>query len=444
MTTRRTLLASGIAATGLAVVPAGAQMLRARPFVTRRGQQLMLGDRRYRFVGGNLWYGPYLGADAPYGDRSRLGRELDRLKALGVTNLRILASSERSDLRGSITPTFRDASRNYNPTLLGGLDYLLAELGKRDMRAVLYLTNFWEWSGGMMAYLAYVNGGKFINMNDPAHPWPQFPNFNAAFYANRKAVGMYHDYVRAVVGRTNALTGTAYADDPTIMAWQLANEPRAAGDEPSALKSLPAFYAWIDGTARLIKSIAPRQLVSTGSEGLKGSVEREDILVGTHRFASIDYLTAHIWPLNWGWVKGEDLAGTYAEGETKVAEYITQHIAMARRLNKPLVIEEFGYPRDGESYDPAATTRHKDRFYGQIYTAAERDMAAKGPIAGTNFWAWNGEGRAQHPDARFRPGDRSYVGDPPHEPQGWYGMFDSDASTGRLVAAHAAAVAKMA
>ena len=57
---------------------------------------------------------------------------------------------------------------------------------------------------------------------------------------------------------------------------------------------------------------------------------------------------------------------------------------------------------------------------------------------GSNFWAWNGEARAAHPDARFRDGDLAYMGDPPHEPQGWYGLFDGDASTLALVRAHAA------
>jgi mannan endo-1,4-beta-mannosidase len=59
-----------------------------------------------------------------------------------------------------------------------------------------------------------------------------------------------------------------------------------------------------------------------------------------------------------------------------------------------------------------------------------------GPIAGTNFWAWNGEGRAHHADYKFVRGDLSYLGDPPHEPQGWYGVFDTDASTHALIRAH--------
>ena len=56
---------------------------------------------------------------------------------------------------------------------------------------------------------------------------------------------------------------------------------------------------------------------------------------------------------------------------------------------------------------------------------------------GSNFWAWNGEARAQHPDAHFRDGDLAYMGDPPHEPQGWYGNFDTDEGMLALVRAHA-------
>jgi mannan endo-1,4-beta-mannosidase len=61
---------------------------------------------------------------------------------------------------------------------------------------------------GHETYLYWTNGGRFINMNDPAHPWPEFPDFVSAFYSNERAVGMYHDYVRSVVTRTNSITGT--------------------------------------------------------------------------------------------------------------------------------------------------------------------------------------------------------------------------------------------
>lgn len=438
---RRGFLGSAALLAGCAGVAGRADAAGAarNEFVRRKGTRLMIGDAAYRFVGANMWYAAYLGADAPYGDRARLRRELDALAAMGVTNIRILASAEEGPLRDSIKPGFRTATTT-NRTLLAGLDYALAEMAKRNMRAVLYLTNFWEWSGGMMTYLSYVNGGQFLNANDPAHPWPAFANFNAQFYGNARAKEMYRDWIRTIVSRTNSVTAKPYAADPTIMAWQLSNEPRPAGDLAHA--DLDQFHGWVRDSATLIKSLDPNHLVCTGSEGLKGTLEKPDILLAEYGIDAIDYLTAHIWPNNWDWVKQADLANTYKRGETLTQDYIVKHIGYARQLDKPLIIEEFGYPRDGGSNDPKVATTYKDRFYRLIYAAALRDMAAGGPIAGTNFWAWNGEARAQHPDYQFRDGDGQYMGDPPHEPQGWYGIFTGD-TTVRIVANHAAAIARL-
>jgi len=81
-------------------------------------------------------------------------------------------------------------------------------------------------------------------MNDPAHPWPEFPDFASRFYSNPKAVGLYRDYVRAVVGRTNRVTGRRYASDPAIMAWQLANEPRPGGSDVDSMNSTSVGAGW--------------------------------------------------------------------------------------------------------------------------------------------------------------------------------------------------------
>lgn len=429
MITRRSVLGSTAAAIAGAALPISASAAASRGFVSRRGTQLYLDAKPYRFAGGNMWYAAWLGADAPWGNRDRLRRELDVLAGMGVRNLRIAASAEDSPLKNSVKPAFRTKGGAWNPALVDGLAYALAEMGKREMKAVCYLTNFWEWSGGMMTYLSWVNGGKYLNMNDPAHPWPEFPDMAAGFYANSEAVGLFHDYVRATVKR--------HAGDDTIMAWQLANEPRPGGSPKSAEPNLAAYNGWIKGTAKLIKSLSPQHLVSTGSEGLKGSIERGDVYKAAHAFAEIDYVTAHIWPLNWGWVDAKDIAGTNDASFAKVREYIAQHVALATELGKPLVIEEFGYPRDGGGYDPESATNFKDLYYKLIYDAVE---ANPGIIAGSNFWAWNGEGRPVHGDHRFRPGDTAWLGDPPHEPQGWYGVFDSDASTRAVIEKHAKAL----
>ena len=56
----------------------------------------------------------------------------------------------------------------------------------------------------------------------------------------------------------------------------------------------------------------------------------------------------------------------------------------------------------------------------------EKSASEEGVIAGCNFWGWGGSGR---PDSLvWSPGD-DLLCDPPHEPQGWYSVFDTDTTT---------------
>jgi mannan endo-1,4-beta-mannosidase len=242
-----------------------------------------------------------------------------------------------------------------------------------------------------------------------------------------------------LVTRTNTVTGLAYRDDPTLMAWQLGNEPRP-GVSPAVMQAiLPAYYRWIDDSAVLIRSLDPNHLVSLGMEGTIATNGNSEIVGRAHQ--NIDYMTAHIWPLNWGWVDGKNLAGTWEAGKAKVVDYIDTHVKLARAAGKPLVFEEFGFPRDGELYDPSAPTTFRQRYYRLIYGSAVASHVSGGPVQGTNFWAWNGEARSQHPDHHFHEGDTQYMGDPPHEPQGWYGNFDSDIEMLAIIREHARAFA---
>jgi len=433
MLNRRQLIVCAGALAAASAVPAASS---ANRIIRRSGMTFTSGGKPYRIAGTNMWYAAYLGAF----NLDRLKRELDRVAALGINNVRILGSSEFSPLKNSVRPTFRNRTPHFNETLLRGLDHALAEMGRRNISTVLYLTNFWEWSGGMMTYLYWTNGGRFVNMNDPAHPWPEFPDMSSEFYGHAAAVRMFDDYVRAVVSRRNSVTGQLYRDDPAILSWQLANEPRPGGSAAAGGRHMKAYLAWIDGTARLIKSIDPNHMVSTGSEGTMGCIDSEKCVADAHRSPSIDYVNAHIWPQNWSWADPKDLAGTWPTVERSTREYLARQVAIARTLNKPLVIEEFGMPRDGGSFEPGTPTTYKDRFYQLITGAVLDSVRSGGPLQGCNFWGWGGEGRAQHADHHFVRGDTSYLADPPHEPQGWYSVFDTDASTQAVIRNYAGAI----
>ena len=43
----------------------------------------------------------------------------------------------------------------------------------------------------------------------------------------------------------------------------------------------------------------------------------------------------------------------------------------------------------------------------------------------------------------MKRGETAYMGDPPHEPQGWYSVFNTDTSTQALIKAHAAAISSI-
>ncbi len=386
------------------------------------GTQFVYKGKPYYYIGTNMWDGCYLGSSGNMGDRPRLIRELDELKAEGITNLRVLGESEYSQEKASLKPAIQLEPGVYNHDLLDGLDFLLAEMDKRDMHAVIFLNNFWEWSGGMAQYNYWTRSDSADTMVSDNSS--NFMDYAASFYNNGRAQKLYLNYVAYLLTRKNQYDGYYYYEEPAVMAWELANEPRP-GDDTTYLS---AYYRWIDSTAHFIHTIDPHHLVTTGSEGLIGSLDDSTIYLTAHASKCIDYLTFHLWAMNWGWYRAKEAAETFPQTETNAREYIDRHIEFARELGKPVVMEEFGLPRDGQLYEPGTPTTMRDKYYNEMLGLVFDSAAAGAPIAGANFWAWGGEGRAQHADYLWKPGD-PFTGDPPMEQQGINSVFNIDTST---------------
>jgi len=384
-------------------------------FVRVDGGRFRVGGERHLFVGANFWQAVHMAMAGPQGDRERLASELDRLQALGVNNIRILAAFEGPDGEPyRAAPAMMIEPGRYNPAVLDGLDYLIAALDRRGMRTVVALTNFWEWSGGMAQFVAWDTG---TSIPYPAtHGWNAFGDFTAAFYGSERCQRWYRQHIRTIIARVNPYTGRAYRDEPSIFAWELANEPNR----------FPR--AWIDETARFIKSLDRNHMVTTGAEG-----DISAAFDAAHESGHIDYATIHLWPQNWRWYDPQ-APDSYEEAEAKARDYFRRHAEQARELGKPLVLEEFGLARDWEpgrdGYDPAAGVTYRDRFFAAMYECVLESATTGGPVAGSNFWTWSG---------RARPGE-AWIGDPPHERPGWYSVYDADASTLRLIRKHATAL----
>ncbi|HLM57397.1 MAG TPA: DUF4126 family protein [Pyrinomonadaceae bacterium] len=410
-----------------------AQAARPSPFVTVEGHSFRLNDRPLYYVGTNYWYGSLLGLEK---DRrrgvERLRRELDFLKSQGVTNLRLLAGAEGSGLINGVQrvgPPLQPRRGEFDEGVLAGLDLVLAEMGKRGLRAVVFLSNNWEWSGGFQQYLDW-NGRVPEALRTRKLTWDEQRDLVSQFYACEPCTEGYKEQVALVVGRTNRVSGRRYAEDPTVMAWELANEPR-----PMRPAAADAYKRWVRDAAAFIKSKDRRHLVTVGHEGYMGTDDLK-LFEEIHADPNVDYLTVHIWPKNWGWFKGHEVEKDFPSVVEKTLAYVAEHVPVAERLDKPLVIEEFGLPRDGHSFDPAAPTTMRDALYAKLLAVVQEHAAAGGHVAGANFWAFGGTARPVRGQTFWKRGD-DYMGDPPMEEQGLNTVFDSDASTWAVIRAAA-------
>ena len=383
--------------------------------------QFVRDGKPYSFVGTNFWYGAILGSEGEGGNRERLHKELDFLKSIGINNLRVLVGADgENGIKTRVEPSLQVAPGVYNDTILAGLDYFMNELRERDMTAVLYLNNSWEWSGGYSVYLQWSGHGDAVV---PAvDGWPAYMEYVKQFPQSDSAKALFANHVNYIVSRTNRYNQIKYVDDPTIMSWQIGNEPRAFSDE-----NKEPFARWMADVAAQIKSLDPNHMVSSGSEGSWGCEMDMNLFEKIHADPNINYLNIHIWPYNWSWVKADSLKELLPRAKENTKKYIDDHMVIARKYSKPIVLEEFGFPRDGFSFSKEAPTTARDEYYRYVFDLIRQDRESGGLFAGCNFWAWGGFA-GQNPDHVFWEKGDDYTGDPAQEQQGLNSVFATDST----------------
>ena len=397
--------------------------LAQRNYVKVVNGRFSLNGKPYYYIGTNFWYGSILGSTGRGGNRVRLVKELNRLHSLGLNNLRVMVGSDGEQNPSKVEPVLQIAPGVYNDTILAGLDYLLKEMNKRGMKAVLYLNNSWEWTGGYSQYLEWAGEGK---APVPAiDGWPKYMDYVKKYAYNDSAHAMFNRYVRFIISRTNRYTHCKYIDDPAIMSWQIGNEPRAFSDEGKA-----PFAGWMRQVSALIKNLDKHHLVTSGSEGKHGCEEDINLFEQIHADPNIDYLCAHIWPYNWEWIDKTTVEKNEKLAEKNTGYYIKEHLVVAKKLNKPLVIEEFGYPRNDFNLSVNSVVTARDAYYKYMFDAVLNNSKSQGFLAGCNFWGWGG---FASPKNKYWHEWDDYCGDPAQEEQGLNSVFATDASTVKII-----------
>jgi mannan endo-1,4-beta-mannosidase len=228
----------------------------------------------------------------------------------------------------------RDDDGSIREPGLRALDALLAEAERMQVRLLLVLGNNWPAGGGAEAVVKAVAPGEDLPKD--------------AFWSEPRALAAQRAMIAAIVGRTNTLTGRAYADDPTVFAWELANEPRCSDEDWCDDDTLPD---WAKQMGDAVREAGARQPVAWGGAGYRGQFGED--LEAIARSGAVDVLTLHVYARR---LPAGDTGAREAlieDAVRTVSAVMRDRARLAERFGMPLLIEELGYepPQNAQDRD---------------------------------------------------------------------------------------------
>lgn len=294
-------------------------------FVQANGTQFELNGKTFYFSSSNQYY-------LFYKSQNMIDEIFTDAKGLGLNVFRTWGACDGVWKEGY---SFQPSPGVYDENTFKKMDYIIYKANQNDIRLIIPLIDNWNNFGGMDKYVE----------------WSPTASSHDEFYTDAYCKQWYKNYVNYFLNRVNSITGVAYENDPTIMVWELANEPRCQSD-PTGNK----LQAWIDEMAAYIKSIDPVHLISTGEEGWykrdgatdwKYNGSQGTDFIRNHQSPYIDVCTFHLYPND----NGMNEAGALT--------WIQEHISDAHNVvGKPIYAGEFGWKVDRSSRSYGTTTLH--------------------------------------------------------------------------------------
>ncbi|KAM3323960.1 mannan endo-1,4-beta-mannosidase 5 [Capsicum chacoense] len=344
-------------------------------FVRVHGAHFELNNSPFLFNGFNSYW--LMHAAAEPSERYKVTEVLREASSAGLSVCRTWAFSDGGDRALQISPGV------YDERVFQGLDFAISEAKKYGVRLILSFVNNYNDFGGKAQYVQWArSAGAQINGEDD-------------FYTNYIIKDYYKNHIMKVVTRLNTITGLAYKDDSTIMAWELMNEPRNQADY-----SGNTVNAWVQEMASYVKSLDNKHLLEIGMEGFYGDLvpDRKSInpgyQVGTDFISSnlikeIDFATIHAYTDQWLSGQSDDAQMIFMQ------RWMTSHWQDAKNiLRKPLVLAEFGK----SSKDPGFNQNIRETFMSTIYRNVYSFAKDGGTMAGSLIWQLVAQGMENYDD----------------------------------------------
>ncbi len=216
-------------------------------FVTRDATTFKLDGKSFYFAGANIEY-LFSVSDAICGEL------LDVATNMHLQAVRTWAFHEGKEY------SFQPKRGVWNELAFEHLDRIVAMAGHRGLRVLLGLCDNWGHNGGMFQYMHWVKEEHPESMNTNAAPGSIL--YHDQFYTNAWARQWYRDFVTKLLTRTNTITGRAYRNDPTIMAWEIVNEPRCESDFGGR-----TIHNWLWTMSDYVRSVDTNHCLGGGEEG---------------------------------------------------------------------------------------------------------------------------------------------------------------------------------
>jgi hypothetical protein len=193
-----------------------------------------------------------------------------------------------------------------------------------------------------------------------------FSRLPYANLTNEPSQKKFEDFIQSILLRKNSVNGRIYRDDPTIMAWDIINEPALDLFTPAELN------VWLGKMSAYIKSIDQNHLVTIG---INTSPEIYNT-PGDHYTAlnvpDLDFFSFH-YNLN------------YFQNVPSYLDSIRYRVEMLRSMSKPVVMEEFGIGSQRIFPDNIS----QESLVGWVKDYKDQlDTAFTAGAAGALFWGW--------------------------------------------------------
>lgn len=299
-----------------------------RHFITVRGDQLMDGNKPFRFISFNIPNLLIIEDNMPFTetnawrlpDAFELQDALATVQQMGGTVVRTYSIPV---WRGDDPPaesSYLLGVDQYNENAFRTFDLALKLANENGVRLIIPLVNNWKWQGGRGEYAGFR--GKLAD----------------DFWTDPQLIADFERTIRFVLLRTNTLTGVRYCDDKAILCWETGNE-------------LQCPHSWTHEIARYIKSIDRNHLVM---DGVNGGLLRPDSLTDPN----VDIVTTHHYPGSW-------TTRTFAQ-------LIRENWEMAKG-KKPYVVGEFGFVSTDEMADAMKAIMDTGTAGGLLWSLRFRD-----------------------------------------------------------------------